>query len=278
MPVLFTRFTSKFNYRDHRKIAVIDGRISYVGGINIREVYDNRIPNERFWRDTHLRLEGPATGSLQALFLLSWDFVSQETISIDKVFFPDIRPEIKNPVPTQIAASGPDSDWANIMEAIFTAINQAQEYIYITTPYMIPNAPVLTALTTAARSGVDVRILIPYRSDSWPAQYATDSYIEGLLQSGVRIFRYKKGFLHAKTLVMDDVFSSVGTANLDYRSFGINFEVNALLYDARLALQLKEVFLADQQESEEVELKRWMNRGVVRKLQESVNRLWAPLL
>ncbi len=278
MPVLFTKFTSKFNYRDHRKIVVIDGRISYVGGINIRQRYDNNMNNDRYWRDTHLRIDGPATGSLQKLFLLTWDFVSGNTSSVTADLFPEIKPTSKKPVAVQIAASGPDSDWANIMEAIFTAINRARKYIYITTPYMIPNTSILTALTTAARSGVDIRILIPYQSDSWAAQYATDSYIETLLKSGIRIFRYTKGFLHSKTFVMDDRLCSVGTANLDYRSFSINFEVNALLYDRELALELKDTFLSDLQESEEVEIQRWMKRGFRRKLQESVNRLWAPLL
>ena len=278
MPVLFTRFTSKFNYRDHRKIVVIDGRIAYLGGINIRERYDNNMNNDRYWRDTHLRIDGPAAGSLQKLFLLTWDFVSGDTSSITSDLFPEIKPRSKKPVAVQIAASGPDSDWANIMEAIFTAINRARKYIYITTPYMIPNASILTALTTAARSGVDVRILIPYRSDSWAAQYATDSYIETLLKSGIRVFRYAKGFLHSKTFVMDDMLCSVGTANLDYRSFSINFEVNALLYNKELALEIKEAFLSDLKQSEEVELERWLKRGFGRKLQESVNRLWAPLL
>ncbi len=278
MPVLFTRFTGKFNYRDHRKIIVIDGITGYVGGINIRRKYDNSLENPRFWRDTHLRIQGPATGSLQASFLLSWDFVSDDITSIQKNLFPDTKPDSQDPVAVQIAASGPDSDYANIMEALFTAINTAREYVYITTPYMIPNASIMTAMTTAARSGVDVRVIIPYQSDSWAAQYATDSYIESMLRSGVRIFRYNKGFVHAKTMVMDDTFTSIGTANMDYRSFSINFEINALLYSKTKAQQLKEVFLRDLEESEEVELQRWEERGISRKLQESLNRLWAPLL
>lgn len=278
MPVMFTRFSSKFNYRDHRKIIVIDGCIGYVGGINIRKKYDNRQDNERYWRDTHLRIEGPAAGSLQASFLLSWDFVSDQITSIKRELFPEDKPETGDPVAVQIAASGPDTDWANIMEALFTAINNAREYVFITTPYMIPSGPILTALTTAARCGVDIRIIIPYQSDSWPAQYATDSYIEELLVSGVRIFRYTKGFVHAKTLVIDDLFTSIGTANLDYRSFSINFEINACLYSANKARAMKEIFISDLKECDEVELERWQERGIDRRLQESLNRLWAPLL
>ena len=278
MPVVFTRFTGKFNYRDHRKIVVIDGNIGYVGGINIRRTYDNRQDNERFWRDTHLRIAGPAAGSLQASFLLSWDFVSDDITSIRKDLFPGYKPETNEPVAVQIAASGPDSDYANIMEALFTAINNAREYVYITTPYLIPNEPILAALNTAARSGVDVRIIIPYKSDSWPAQYATDSYIGGLLSSGVRIYRYTRGFVHAKTLVLDDSFCSIGTANMDYRSFTINFEINAMLFNRNKARQLKSIFVSDLEATEEVLLDRWEQRGIARRLQESLNRLWAPLL
>lgn len=278
MPVFFSRFTSKFNYRNHRKIVVIDGTTAYVGGINIRDSYDNRLDNDRYWRDTHLRIEGAAAGSLQADFLLSWHFVSGQEPDAMGTLFPESPPASSGPVAIQVASSGPDSDWANIMYAIFTAVNNARDYVYLSTPYMIPNASMLTALKTAARSGVDVRILIPYRSDSWVAQYATDSYIEGLLEAGVRIFRYTRGFMHAKTMVVDGLFSSVGTANLDYRSFSINFEVNAILYDEGLAETLRDTFMEDLEASEEVLPERWKARGMGRRLQESVNRLWAPLL
>ncbi len=279
MPVAYPKFTSKLNYRDHRKIVVIDGHTGYVGGINLNGKYDNGFEgNQRFWRDTHLRIEGPAVGSLQASFLLSWDFVAESSLELRKEYFPTTKVSQLHPVAVQIAASGPDTDWANIMEAMFTAINTAREYIYITTPYMIPNDAILTGLTTAGRSGVDVRIIIPYESDSWAAQYATDSYIEQLVRSNVRIYRYKKGFVHSKTMVIDDLFSSIGTANLDYRSFSINFEINALLYSKRKAREMKTLFLEDLQACLEVDPERWMERGIGRKLQESFNRLWAPLL
>lgn len=279
MPVLYPSFTSKLNYRDHRKIVVIDGHTGFVGGINLQAKYDNsREGNLRYWRDTHLRITGGAVGSLQTSFLLSWDFVSDEDLELRESFFPETKVSEPNPVAVQIAGSGPDTDWANIMEAMFTAINTAQEYIYITTPYLIPNEAILTALCTAGRSGVDVRIIIPYESDSWAAQYATDSYIEQLLRSKVRLYRYEKGFVHSKTLVLDDCFSSVGTSNLDYRSFSINFEINAMLYNHRIAKELKDLFLSDLDGCAEVEPERWMARGIVRKLKESFNRLWAPLL
>lgn len=279
MPVRYPRFTSKLNYRDHRKIVVIDGTTGYVGGINLSSKYDNGFEeNTTYWRDTHLRIQGPAVGSLQASFLLSWNFVSEGQILMESSFFPENKTEKLQPVAVQVVSSGPDTDWANIMEAIFTAINTAREYVYISTPYLIPNEAILTGLSTAARSGVDVRVIIPYNSDSWVAQYATDSYIEKLLQSKVRVYRYKKGFIHAKSMVIDDVFTSIGTANLDYRSFSINFEINALLYSQQKAKEMKAIFREDIQACTEVDPGRWAERGMKQKMQESFNRLWAPLL
>lgn len=278
MPVLFSNSTSKLNYRDHRKIVVIDGGIGYVGGINLEEKYDNSFDNERYWRDTHVRLKGGSVGSLQSSFLLNWNFASKEEMQIEGNLFPKVKPETQQPIAVQIAASGPDSDWANIMEAIFCAITSASERIYITSPYFMPNASILTALTIAARSGIDVRIIIPYKSDSWAAQYATDSYVAECLRSGIRIYRYQKGFVHAKTILIDDVFSTIGTANLDYRSFSINFEINALIYNKKINSQMAEVFQTDLKECEEVDLERWEERKISRKFQESISRLLAPLL
>ncbi|WP_086476544.1 cardiolipin synthase [Arenibacter amylolyticus] len=278
LPVLFSNSTSKLNYRDHRKIVVIDGEIGYVGGINVDQKYDNSFDNEKYWRDTHLRITGGAVGALQSSFILSWNFVSKEEQEIEAALLPKEKPNTKEPVAIQMAASGPDSDWANIMEAIFCMINTAKDRVLITTPYFMPNDSILTALTTAARSGVAVKIIIPYESDSWAAQYATDSYIEECLRSGIKIFRYHKGFVHAKTLVIDDMFTSIGTANMDYRSFSMNFEINALLYNREVNQQMGNQFQLDLEDCEEVDLERWENRGLKRKLKESFSRLWAPLL
>jgi len=278
MPVLFSNSTSKLNYRDHRKIVVIDGGIGYVGGINIDEKYDNSRKNKRFWRDTHLRIEGGAVGSLQAYFMLSWNFASKNELEISEKLFPKSKPDNDKPVAIQMAASGPDSDWANIMEAMFCAINSANQRVYITTPYFMPNDSIMTAMTTAARGGVDVRVILPYSSDSWAAQYASDSYIEQCMESGIKVYRYKKGFVHAKTMIIDDMLSIVGTANLDYRSFALNFEINALLYNKDINGQMADIFHDDLTESQQVELERWKERGLARRLKESFSRLWAPLL
>tara|TARA_R110002051_G_scaffold162063_3_gene233617 strand:+ start:1631 stop:3091 length:1461 start_codon:yes stop_codon:yes gene_type:complete len=277
MPVIFTKFTSKFNYRDHRKIVVIDGNVGYVGGINLEKKYDNSFENKVFWRDTHLRLEGDAVGSLQSTFLLNWDFVSNSKIDIKKLMKSPLK-ETANTTAVQIVSSGPDTDWASIMEALFSAINSANDYIYITSPYLIPNAEILAALTTAARSGVEVKVIIPKDSDSWAAKYATDSYIEQLLDSGIEVYRYTKGFVHAKTIVIDNTLCSIGTANLDYRSFSINFEINAMIYDSKVSTKMKKIFMEDLKDCESIDVERWKNRPLSKKLKESFSRLWAPLL
>jgi len=276
MPVMFSRFADKLNYRNHRKIAIIDGLIGYIGGINIADNYLNNNTTKRFWRDTHLRVEGEAVVQLQIHFLMTWRFVSNREIDITGDFFPENT--LKTQIPIQVAASGPDTDWANIMEVIFTSIVTAKQYVYITTPYFIPNDEIISAIQIAARSGVEVKLLIPKESDSWTAKHATNSFLEPLLLSGVEVYRYTKGFIHAKTLVVDNIFCSVGTSNMDYRSFNLNFEINALLYSKQQATILKSHFLNDLKDSEKMNLKRWSERSSLTKFKESISRLFAPLL
>lgn len=275
MPVYFPRFTSKLNYRDHRKIAIIDGKIGYVGGVNIANTYYNG-RNKTYWRDTHLRITGQAVGSLHMHFFMTWDFVSENEFSVESVHFP--KCETQNRAAVQIAASGPDTDWANIMEAIFTAINLAEKYVYITTPYLIPNDEIITALLVAAKSGVDVRVIVPEKSDSWAAQYAGASYYARLLEGGVKVCLYQKGFVHAKTMVVDDSFATVGTSNMDYRSFNINFEINALMYDKETAATLLAHFNEDLKDCRELEFDEWDSRSFGQRIKESFFRLLAPLL
>ncbi|WP_299107304.1 cardiolipin synthase [uncultured Winogradskyella sp.] len=275
MPVMFTKFTGQMNYRDHRKITVIDGKIGYLGGINVSDDYVNH-NNKRYWRDTHLRIVGEAVKPMQILFFTTWDFVSNSELEISKDYFPEHN--CKENVPLQIAASGPDTDWSNIMEAIFVAITNAEDHVYVTTPYFIPNSEIVTALQVIARSNKDVKIIIPKKSDSWIAEYATNSYLELLLEAGVEVYRYTKGFIHAKTMVVDGVFSTVGTTNMDYRSFNINFEVNALIYSKDISHQLTEFFKADLKDCHQLDLQTWRNRSKRTKLIEAVARLMAPLL
>lgn len=276
MPVLFSSFAGKMNYRNHRKIVVIDGCVGYVGGINLSDEYCNVEHCKIYWRDTHLRIEGEAVKSLQTHFLTTWDFVSNRELKITKDYFPEYTTE--KGVPIQIAASGPDTDWANIMEVMFTAMVCAEDYIYITTPYFVPNDQIIASMQVAARSGVDVRLIIPYESDSWVVKHATNSYLERILEAGVRVFLYKKGFIHAKTIAIDDVFSTIGTSNMDYRSFNINFEINAFMYDEKQAIIVKKHFMEDLEDSEEVDFKAYLNRSKFNKLKESYARLWSPLI
>jgi len=276
MPVLFPGFTGKMNYRNHRKIAIIDGKIGYLGGVNISDTYVNYDDSDLYWRDTHVRIVGEAVKSLQIQFLMTWEFVSGCKLKIEEKYFP--KEECDNKLAVQIAASGPDTDWANIMEVIFTAIVTSENYVYITTPYFIPNDQIITAMQVAGRSGVDVRLLIPKDSDSWTAKHATNSYLECLMEANVKIYRYCKGFIHAKTMVVDDMLSTVGTTNMDYRSFNINFEINAMIYNEEKSVELKAQFLEDLKDSEEIDLERWKNRSKGQKFQESYCRLWAPLL
>jgi len=276
MPVVFSSLTGKSNYRNHRKIAIIDGQIGYVGGINISDNYVNNKDSKLFWRDTHLRIYGEAVKVLQFHFLTTWDFVTKKSIEVKQSYFPET--DCKKNVAIQIAASGPDTDWANIMEAILTAINNAESYIYITTPYFIPNDQLITALQIASKIGVDVRLIIPKNSDSWVAESATNSFLEPLLEAGVKVYRYYKGFVHAKTMVVDDVFTTIGSCNLDNRSFNINFEINALIYDSEESKVLKNQFIKDIYDSELIDFESWKNRPRIQKLKESFSRLLSPLL
>jgi len=274
MPVYFPKF-SKANYRDHRKIVVIDGRIGYVGGINVADRYVNKT-GQKNWRDTHLKIEGNAVHSLQIAFLLNWYYASNEKLNFDKFLFPEIKTESNKCV--QIAGSGPDSDWASIMQAFFVAINSATKRVWITSPYFIPNEPVLTAIKTAALSGIDVQIIFPYTADSKIVHYASMSYMKEVLEAGVKVHLYTNGFIHAKTLLVDDVFSSIGTANMDYRSFDQNYEINAMVYSESFANELATQFLIDVEQCVPLQLSRWDQRPIRKRLLQSTARLLAPLL
>ncbi|MDX1270707.1 cardiolipin synthase [Bizionia paragorgiae] len=276
MPVLFPKFTGRMNYRNHRKIVIIDGAVGYIGGINISDAYVNYPESEDYWRDTHLRLEGEAIVTLQVQFLINWNFVSDSDVDISEDFFPN-KP-CKDEIAVQIAASGPDTDWANIMEVIFSAITSADDYIYLTTPYFIPNPQIITALQVASKSGIDVRLLIPDKSDSWTAKHATNAYLDSLFDAGIKVYRYQKGFIHAKTLVVDDVFSTIGTSNMDYRSFNINFEINAVVYNKKVSKELKAIFLKDLESAQVMNPEAWIKRPKSEKIKESICKLWAPLL
>ena len=273
--VVFPFLTSKVNYRNHRKIVVVDGEVGFTGGINIAKRY---LTGTRLgiWRDTHLKIEGEAVSSLNAVFAMDWYFVSREKLNDMDKYYPPSQVDIETPI--QIASSGPDSDWASIMQAFFAAITKAKDHIYISTPYFLPNQAIMTAVEVAAMSGIDVRILLPEKSDAKTVHWATKSYISELLDANVKVYFYKKGFNHSKLIMIDSQFSSVGTANMDNRSFDVNFEVTAVLYDENIARELEEHFLDDLLDSEQVTRKDWEARSRWDSFREGVARLFSPLM
>ncbi|MGJ5643319.1 cardiolipin synthase [Formosa sp. S-31] len=272
---------NRMNYRNHRKIIVIDGRVGFVGGINVCDKYINSIDTEPFsyWRDTHLKIHGPAIWYLQYLFLCDWNFCANCEIEPTKELFPELETyETKANVAVQIAASGPDSKTPTILYALLQAISLAEREILITTPYFIPNESIMDALCIAALSGVKVKLLVPRTSDSKLVNAAASSYYEELMHSGVSIYRYTKGFVHAKTMTIDDEIAIVGSANMDLRSFDLNFEVNAIVYDKGINEKLRDAFYNDLNDADEIILERWKNRSWYHELTEKLARLWSPLL
>jgi cardiolipin synthase len=269
------RFSSSdINYRNHRKIVIVDGIIGFTGGLNVadRYIYGNTLGH---WRDTFISIEGAAVHGLQRLFLHDWHFVERKNIT-DKKYFPTPLFYTNNAI--QIVSSGPDSDWESIMQGIAAAILSATKYIYIQSPYFMPNDIVANAIHMAALSGVEVRLMIPDKSDSKLSDASTSSYLGRVLEAGVTVFRYKVGFLHSKAIVIDDTISIVGSCNLDERSFGQNYEVNAFVFDQQTALKLKKLFHADMLKCSEQTLEEWSNRKRRQKLKESFARLFSPLM
>jgi cardiolipin synthase len=279
--VKFWILANRINYRNHRKIIVIDGNVAFTGGINVSDEYVNGpdSKNELYWRDTHARIEGPGVHYLQYLFLCDWNFCADYKLTGNADFFPrrhNIAMDEGKVV--QIASSGPDSDSPTILFSILTAIHRAEKEILITTPYFIPGESLLSALLIAAKSGITVKLLVPGVSDSKFVDLAAASYFSDLMKSGVEIYQYQKGFIHAKTMVIDDSIAIVGSANMDVRSFDLNFEVNAIIYDEEINQQLREVFNDDLRDAKRIDAEEWDCRSKLRCLVEKSARLFSPLL
>lgn len=266
--------SSKINYRNHRKLVVVDGKVGFTGGINVadRYIYGN---NLGMWRDTFVKLEGPSVHGLQLLFIIDWYFVERKIIEGAK-YFP--KPQQFNNNLVQIVSSGPDTDWEAIMQGLASAFMSATKYIYIHTPYFMPSEVIGTCLQMSALSGVDVRLMIPEHSDSKLSDASTSSFLGQALESGMRVYKYQNGFLHSKAIVIDDFVSIVGSCNLDERSFMQNFEANAFIYEKKTALRLKELFIKDIDRCEEITLATWTNRKRKQKLRESFARLFSPIM
>lgn len=274
-------FANRINYRNHRKIIVVDGVVGFVGGINVSDKYVNnsKDKNKLYWRDTHLQIEGPIVKSLQYIFMGDWNYCAGEALKPTKVFFPDDSTiPSKTDKVVQIAYSGPDSDSPLIQQSLLQAISLAKEEILITTPYFIPGDTILESLVIAAASGTKVNLLVPGISDSKFVNYAARSYYGRLINAGANIYRYQKGFVHAKTMVVDKQLSIVGTANMDIRSFDLNFEVNAIVYDKEIAEELHTAFYNDLKDAIVIDAKKWKERSNLTQILEKLAGLFSPLM
>jgi cardiolipin synthase A/B len=269
------RRRDRVDFRNHRKIVVVDGCIGFTGGINVGREYLGLDPSTGRWRDTHIRIEGPAVLSLQQAFLQDWLMTTGETLD-DERYFPAASPV--GDCRIQIIDSGPDQIWPSMELYHAQAIAFARERVWITNPYFIPSQAIESSLTLAALRGVDVRLLLPKKSDSLLVTLASHSYYAGLLQAGVRIFEYGPGFVHAKTMVVDEWMATVGSANMDMRSFNLNFELNAFVFDAGLCRSIAKEFSADLDAATEVTIETEQRAGLIRRLVRAVARLLSPML
>jgi len=273
--IKFKLLANRINYRDHRKIVIVDGKHVFTGGINVADRYIN--PNkDKFWRDTHVYIKGNAALYFQYLFMTNWVFAIEKYIPNASSYFIKSPQNFGNKL-VQAASSGPDIK-PSIMLSTTSSIYEAKKRIYITTPYFIPVAPILNALKSQALAGIDIRLLVPKTGDSKLVNAAAFSYYEELLKNGVRIFFYEKGFIHAKTMLIDDYFSSIGTANMDVRSQELNFEVNTHIYDKEINNKLCEMFFEDLENSKEVSYPEWIQRSSTKIFFEHFARLFSPLL
>ena len=275
-PPKFKIINIRFNYRNHRKLAVIDGEVGYIGGFNIAKEYLSMKKKFGFWRDTHLRVMGSCVQDINARFLLDWMFAAKEDVKLSQAYYSDVIEVGSTGV--QIVSSGPDSERVEVKRAYLKMITGAQKNIYLQTPYFVPDASILEALKMAAQSGVDVRIMIPCMPDHIFVYWATYSYVGELIRSGGRAFVYDKGFLHAKTIVADSEVASVGSANFDRRSFMLNFEANAFLYDGEEARKLEAIFENDMRDCHELTLELYNQRSLWIRFKESLARLLSDLL
>ena len=275
-PGVLPHINTRINYRNHRKIVVIDGKIGYVGGFNVGNEYVNKGKQFKFWRDTHIRVKGEAVNELNKRFILDWDYAADENMGNMSMYFP--VPEVVGNVGMQIVSSGPDHMEEYIKNSYMKIINNAKNYVYIQTPYLVPDSPMMEALKISALSGVDVRIIVPGAPDHFFMEWMLSANIGLLIEYGIKIYRYGNGFIHSKTIVADGEVCSIGTANLDIRSFKLNFEVNAFIYNETVAKEQEKIFLDDQLKSKLVTKEEYYKRSRNLKIKESLIRLLSPIL
>ena len=291
LPVRFPSFTSKVNYRNHRKLIIIDGTTGFIGGMNIALRYvkgidregkkEERKPGDVAWRDTVIRVTGGAVYSLQRAFLIDWYFVDRTLLS-DRKYYPKLlRPEVTDHsyCLAQTVTSGPNAPYPEIMQGYVHIVQAAKSYVYMETPYFLPTEPLLFALKTAASSGVDVRLLVPLECDAWIADWSGRSYLREAQDAGIKVSLYNAGFLHSKLMVSDDSVCTCGSTNIDFRSFENNFEANMFFYGKDIAQRMKAIYLDDETTSVPLtDLPQRMNPTFLPRLGESLFRLLAPLM
>jgi putative cardiolipin synthetase len=276
MPVRFPAFTGKVNYRNHRKIIVIDGKVGFIGGMNLAQRY---VKGHKgiMWRDTHVKISGAAVYGLQRAFLVDW-FHADRTLITDRKYYPDTTITPNNNL-IQIVTSSPTNVWEELEQGYIKILLSAKRYIYMETPYFLPTEPIFFAMRTAALSGVDVRLMVSLKTDSKLVQMASRSYLTQTIQAGVKVICYEEGFNHTKLLVADDNVATIGSANIDFRSFENNFEANAFFYDNSMAQRIKDIFLTDETKCVPLEkIKEINHKSFIYRLWESVVRLLSPLL
>jgi cardiolipin synthase len=272
--VAFPPFGTRINWRNHRKLVIIDGVTGYIGGMNIADRYVDGGRQFEAWRDLHLRIVGPAVGALQQSFAVDWNFMGQPMLEETA----GSAPTTEHPVGMQLVVGGPTSPWFNMALLFQQLISSARQCVYIQTPYFIPSESLLQALQAAALSKIDVRVMLPLRSDSDMLRWASNSFIDECLRAGVKVYLYKKGMLHSKAIIVDNEFATVGSTNFDFRSFEHNFEANMLLYSKEFNTRIKEQFMRDQHDCKRVMPAEWRHRPRREKALESLMRLFAPIL
>ncbi len=276
MELTLTQFALRLNWRNHRKIVVIDGKVGYMGGMNIADRYVIGDKKNIPWRDTHLRITGEAVTAMQYSFAIDWDFTTRELLS-DKPQRFDQSPDNPQHL-VQMVTSGPTGRWNNISFVFFKAVTLAKKCVYVQSPYFLPSDALLKAMQSAALAGVDVRLMIPREPDSVMLKLATGSYIKECLQSGIKIYVYNPAMMHAKVVIVDDEFVTTGSTNFDFRSFEHNFEFNALIYGKEFNRKMKDIFEADMAQCTRLSMGKWKQRPLVQKALESIVRLLSPIL
>ena len=275
--ITFTQLANRLNWRNHRKLVVIDGKVGYIGGMNIADRYVTGTRTHAAWRDTHLRIVGPAVAGLYYSFAVDWNFMKRGLLLNDIPANDPNSPAPGNDM-VQVFPSGPTGQWSSISFVFLKAISSAQKCVFIQTPYFLPSDALLKALQASALSGVDVRLMLPRHNDSRLLKLAAGSYLKQCMLAGIKVYFYEPTMMHAKCVIVDDDFTTTGSTNFDFRSFEHNFECNVLVYSHDFNQRMKDVFISDLEHSTRIYLAQWRRRPLYIKALESIVRLLSPIL